>query len=209
MAKLPDYRDYRAGERGQTTFAPTIEEQTKNQVPTGPTITNTFYTGSGANRVRVDVYSDGTTKQAAAPEQVATPVPTTKTTVSTYTDPQTGDVYSVFSDGSRAKLATGGQEQAKRQSAYDVLLEQFSQYGLDSLVTPLKDLITTSVSPSEFALRLRQTEQYKKRFAGNIARTAKGLKALDEGTYLGLEDRYQSIMRNYGLQQNAGFRSSQ
>lgn len=166
---------------------------------TGPTITNTFYTGAGANRVRVDVYSDGTTRQTAAPEATGQPAPVTKTVVSTYTDPQTGDVFSVFSDGSRAKLATGGQEQAKRQSAYDVLLEQFSQYGMESLVTPLRDLITTSVSPSEFALRLRQSEQYKQRFAGNTARIAKGLKALDEGTYLALEDKYQSIMRNYGL----------
>lgn len=122
-----------------------------------------------------------------------------KTVVGTYSDPQTGDVYSIFSDGTREKIATGGQDQAKRQSAYDVLLEQFSQYGLESLVTPLKELITTSVSPSEFALRLRQTEQYKKRFAGNEARISKGLKALDEGTYLALEDKYQSIMRNYGL----------
>ena len=166
---------------------------------TGPTITNTFYTGVGVNRVRVDVYSDGTTRQTAAPEATAQPATATKTVVSTYTDPQTGDVFSVFSDGSRAKLATGGQEQAKRQSAYDVLLEQFSQYGMESLVTPLRDLITTSVSPSEFALRLRQSEQYKQRFAGNTARIAKGLKALDEGTYLALEDKYQSIMRNYGL----------
>jgi hypothetical protein len=166
---------------------------------TGPTITNTFYTGVGANRVKVDVYSDGTTKQTAAPEATAQPAPVTKTVVSTYTDPQTGDVFSVFSDGSKAKLATGGQEQAKRQSAYDVLLEQFSQYGMESLVTPLRDLITTSVSPSEFALRLRQSEQYKQRFAGNTARIAKGLKALDEGTYIALEDKYQSIMRNYGL----------
>lgn len=164
----------------------------------GPTVTSTFYTGTGANRVKVDVYSDGTTKQTAAPEQVAQPT-VTKTVVSTYTDPQTGDVYSVFSDGSKAKLATSGQEQAKRQSAYDVLLEQFSQYGMESLVTPLKDLITTSVSPSEFALRLRQSEQYKQRFAGNTARIAKGLKALDEGTYIALEDKYQSLMRNYGL----------
>jgi len=165
----------------------------------GPTVTSTFYTGTGANRVKVDVYSDGTTKQTAAPEATAQPAPATKTVVSTYTDPQTGDVYSVFNDGSKAKLATGGQELAKRQSAYDVLLEQFSQYGMESLVTPLKDLITTSVSPSEFALRLRQSEQYKQRFAGNTARIAKGLKALDEGTYIALEDKYQSLMRNYGL----------
>ena len=149
------------------------------------TVINTISDGKG-----------GTYDQAVSTTAAPKPV---KTVVGTYTDPQTGDIYSIFSDGTREKIATGGQDQAKRQSAYDVLLEQFSQYGLESLVTPLKELITTSVSPSEFALRLRQTEQYKKRFAGNEARISKGLKALDEGTYLALEDKYQSIMRNYGL----------
>jgi hypothetical protein len=163
--------------------------------PTGPTITSTLYTGAGANRKKVDVYSDGTTKETAAPETVSG----AKTVVSTYTDPTTGDVFSVFSDGTKSKLATGGQDQAKRQSAYDVLFDQFSKYGLESLVTPLKDLITTSTSPSEFAMRLRETESYKKRFAGNAARIAKGLAALDEGDYIKLEDKYQTIMRNYGL----------
>lgn len=165
------------------------------KTPTGPTVTSKFYTGVGANRMLVEVYSDGTTKQTPAPETVAT----NKTVVSTYTDPTTGDVFSVFSDGSKAKLATGGQDQAKRQSAYDVLVEQFSQYGLESLVTPLKDLITSSTSPSEFAIRLRETDAYKKRFAGNAARVAKGLAALSEGDYIKLEDKYQAIMRNYGL----------
>jgi hypothetical protein len=169
--------------------------QQEPTTPTGPTITSTFYTGVGANRKKVDVYSDGTTKETAAPETVTG----TKTVVSTYTDPTTGDVFSVFSDGTKSKLATGGQDQAKRQSAYDVLLDQFSKYGLESLVTPLKDLITTSTSPSEFAMRLRETESYKKRFAGNAARIAKGLTALDEGDYIKLEDKYQTIMRNYGL----------
>lgn len=167
----------------------------KEKTPSGPTVTSKFYTGVGANRMLVEVYSDGTTKQTAAPETVAT----NKTVVSTYTDPTTGDVFSVFSDGSKAKLATGGQDQAKRQSAYDVLVEQFSQYGLESLVTPLKDLITSSTSPSEFAIRLRETDAYKKRFAGNAARVAKGLAALSEGDYIKLEDKYQAIMRNYGL----------
>lgn len=167
----------------------------KEKTPTGPTVTSKFYTGVGANRMLVEVYSDGTTKQTAAPETVST----NKSVVSTYTDPTTGDVYSVFSDGTKSKLATGGQDQAKRQSAYDVLLDQFSQYGLESLVTPLKDLITSSTSPSEFALRLRETEAYKKRFAGNAARIAKGLTALSEGDYIKLEDKYQTIMRNYGL----------
>jgi hypothetical protein len=89
--------------------------------------------------------------------------------------------------------------QQKRQNAFDILYSQFSEYGLQGLVEPLKNLILEDVSPAEFAIRLRQTEPYKKRFAANAARIGKGLRALSEGEYLALEDGYQSIMRNYGL----------
>ena len=48
-------------------------------------------------------------------------------------------------------------------------------------------------------MALRATDAYKKRFAANAERVKKGLAALDEATYIGLEDKYQGIMRNYGL----------
>ena len=89
--------------------------------------------------------------------------------------------------------------QAQRQSAYDLLFEQFKQYGLSDLVEPLKNLITSGASPSEFTIRLRESEPYKKRFAANAQRIAKGLRALDEATYIGMEDQYQEVMRQYGL----------
>jgi hypothetical protein len=91
------------------------------------------------------------------------------------------------------------EKQAERQSAYDLLYSQFKQYGLESLVEPLKGLIVTGISPSEFTIKLRETDAYKKRFAGNAARVAKGYRALDEDEYIALEDQYQNIMRNYGL----------
>jgi hypothetical protein len=86
-----------------------------------------------------------------------------------------------------------------KTSAYDDLLSIFNQYGLGSLVEPLKGLVTDSTSASELTMKLRQTEPYKKRFAANAARTANGLAALSEGEYVALEDQYQNIMRNYGL----------
>ena len=105
--------------------------------------------------------------------------------------------------GTDAGAVPGGgvnQDNSKRQSAYDLLFEQFSKYGLGSLVEPLKNLITDpGVSDSEFTIRLRETPAYQKRFAANAERIKKGLTALDEGAYLGLEDQYQEIMRNYGL----------
>jgi hypothetical protein len=102
--------------------------------------------------------------------------------------------------GSTAVGGAGTPEQkAARQSAFDLLRGQFAQYGLEALVDPLQNLIQENVSPAEFAIRLRQTEPYKKRFAANAVRIGKGLRALSEGEYLTLEDSYQGIMRNYGL----------
>jgi hypothetical protein len=91
------------------------------------------------------------------------------------------------------------EKRSERQSAYDLLYQQFNQYGLGALVEPLKGLITTGASPSEFTIRLRESEPYKKRFSANTQRIAKGLAAVSEAEYLGLEDQYQNIMRNYGL----------
>ena len=85
------------------------------------------------------------------------------------------------------------------QSAYSLLFSEFDRYGLGALVTPLQDFIVEGLSPAEFTLRLRQTDAYKKRFAANTQRINRGLRALSEAEYIGLEDQYQSVMRNYGL----------
>ena len=95
--------------------------------------------------------------------------------------------------------AAAAERQGQRQSAYDLLYSQFKQYGLESLVEPLKGLIISGSSPAEFTIKLRETDAYKKRFAGNAARIQKGLRALDEAEYIALEDQYQNVMRNYGL----------
>lgn len=89
--------------------------------------------------------------------------------------------------------------QADRQSAYDLLYSQFKLYGLESLVEPLKGLITSGASPSEFTIKLRDSDAYKKRFSANAQRIAKGLRSLSEAEYIQLEDQYQDVMRRYGL----------
>jgi hypothetical protein len=95
--------------------------------------------------------------------------------------------------------AAKAQAQGERQSAYDLLYSQFKLYGLESLVEPLKGLITSGASPAEFTIKLRDSDAYKLRFAANAKRIANGFKAIDEATYLDLEDRYQSLMMNYGV----------
>lgn len=133
--------------------------------------------------------------------------------VSTYTDPATGDIIDVYDDETEkvrkkgtvaldaANAAATAAEERRRagQSAYDIIVNEFNQYGLGSLVEPLKNLIVTGASPAEFTIELRKSEPYKKRFAANAQRVAAGLKALDEADYIALEDQYQNIMRNYGL----------
>jgi hypothetical protein len=125
-------------------------------------------------------YKDGKLVEAPAEEDAA--------------DEVAGDT----TDDAAAILAKAG-----RQSAYDLLYTQFASYGLGSLVEPLKALIQTNASPSEFAIKLRNdplyNTAYKKRFAANDLRISKGLKAINEAEYLGLEDQYQAILRNAGL----------
>ena len=95
--------------------------------------------------------------------------------------------------------AAKAQAQGERQSAYDLLYSQFKLYGLESLVEPLKGLIVSGASSSEFTIKLRESEPYKKRFSANAQRVAKGLKSLSESEYIQLEDQYQDVMRRYGL----------
>jgi hypothetical protein len=104
--------------------------------------------------------------------------------------------------GASGSAGVGGaslEAQGAARSAYALLLSEFSRYGLESLVSPLQDLIKQGLSGPEFQIALRNTDAYQKRFAGNTERIKKGLVALSPGDYIELEDQYQKIMRNYGL----------
>lgn len=99
----------------------------------------------------------------------------------------------------QAARAAAEEKRRQGQSAYDLLFSEFERYGLGSLVQPLQSFIVEGLSPAEFTLRLRETDAYKKRFAANTQRINRGLRALSEAEYVGLEDQYQNVMRNYGL----------
>ena len=119
--------------------------------------------------------------------------------VSTFINPDTGDVTATFEDGSTEVLAKSGTKAAEKRSAYDLLYSEFNNLGIGALVPDLKTFIEEGISGPEFTLRLRQTDAYKKRIAANAQRVAKGLRALSEAEYVGKEDAYQDIMRRYGL----------
>jgi len=140
----------------------------------------------------------------AGPDIVTTAkpsVPTYKATDGTvFTDQAAYVAYQqLLNDAETSKNATSAANAANRQSAYDLLYAEFSAYGLGSLVEPLRGLIQSGASPAEFTIKLRESEPYKKRFSANQQRVSKGLKAIGEAEYLGLEDQYQNILRNAGL----------
>ena len=98
-------------------------------------------------------------------------------------------------DQNRTNIAT----QENRVSAFNILKDEFDKYGLGSLVEGIRGLLTDGTPSSEFALKLRETPQYKARFSANDARVKAGLAALSPAEYVATEDQYQNIMRNYGL----------
>jgi hypothetical protein len=150
-------------------------------------------------------------------EQIANG-PTVKTTPRkklkyTYTDEKTGDLIDVFEDDTEeirtkgtkiadaktAANALAAERIAGRLSAYDILYREFKANGLESLVSDAKDIILNEETEAGRLLALRNSPAYKTRFSANAKRVANGFKAIDEATYLGLEDRYQQIAQNYGL----------
>ena len=174
---------------------PKKETKTKTKTPTAGEA------ASARLQAEAEAFAAGTGRYAQPLNPIYLPSTTPVTTATQPTQQQqqqqqlTNEQYLAQQ---AAKLAA---EQAlqNRQSAFDLLRAQFAQYGLEALVDPLKGLIQENISPSEFAVRLRQTEPYKKRFAANASRIANGLRSLSEGEYIALEDQYQNIMRNYGL----------
>jgi len=92
-------------------------------------------------------------------------------------------------------------DRAKKKSAYNILFDDLDPLGLGSLVeTVLKPLIEDpGISEEQFTTSLRKSSQYQTRFSANKDRITAGLKPLSEAAYIALEDKYQTVMRNYGL----------
>lgn len=87
------------------------------------------------------------------------------------------------------------------QSIYDEIYAQLQTYGLESLATRLTQLITEyGVDMKEtIKTQLRETSEYKQRFAGNDARRSAGLQVLSESEYLYNERAYNETLKAYGM----------
>ena len=149
-------------------------------------------------------------------EDVVAPVAETKVkpkVVSVYTDEKTGDVIDVYEDGTeevrkkgtvkldatKAAEATAAERLAERTSAFDILRRSMKENGLEALADAAIGAIMNEETEAGRLLALRSSPAYVQRFSANKLRVAKGLSALSEAEYLGMEDQYQELMRQYGL----------
>jgi hypothetical protein len=133
--------------------------------------------------------------------------------------------YLTLLAGDRAETARKEEEKRlreeetgfRRQSAFEVLRERFTSFGLPTIAAEIEKIfkgegrtriggspIPIPTSEAGFYLALVETEAYYKRFGKvNEDRIKSGYTALDEKTILAMEDEYQKVMKSYGTP--AGF----
>ena len=172
ITEAPTYRGFRAAEEASNVGAP-------EYTPTGLTDTGEF-----VETPKSTTLPAGNLSKLVAPDGTVF---------------DNAEAYAAYLGYLGNKQSAFDTQKRASQSAFDLMYAEFANYGLGSLVEPLRALVQNGVSGEEFTLRLRETEAYKKRFAANAQRIAKGLTALSESEYLAKEDKYQDVMRNYGL----------
>lgn len=93
------------------------------------------------------------------------------------------------------------QKRQQRETASVFLQNILRTYGLDSLAGQVDSLIQQwGTNIDLIALKLKDTEPYKQRFAGLISLQARGIRDIrNESEYLALETSYRQVFREAGL----------
>lgn len=140
--------------------------------------------------------------------------PKTKTIIRTE-DNGDGTYTIYYSDGTTGtggeKITPGGGEDlalqyqkdvaaADRRSAFQLLADEFKQYGLDTLATEVQRFMQEGLGAAEARIAIRQTQAYKERFKGNEGRLKKGLAVYQPNEYLQAEETYRNLLLANNLQ---------
>jgi hypothetical protein len=122
------------------------------------------------------------------------------TSTTTYTAPD-GRIFTNLADyNAYLDKVKQDQKAEKGKAAFEIFRGFLKQFGIEALAADVEKYKLEGLSDAELLLRLRtESKAYKQRFAANEERIKKGLAALDEATYIALEDKYQEKMRQYGL----------
>jgi len=100
-----------------------------------------------------------------------------------------------------AEPAPTGPTQEERDSAFDVINDLLTMYGLESLTDFVSNFIVEydQINTNIIWAEVQKTEEYRTRFAGNIERQEAGLNVLSPEEYIGLEKTYADYMRAAGM----------
>jgi len=205
-------------DNGDGTFTVTYSDGTKKIIgtkTTGKKMLRQYYSGSGANRVQITEYDDGTKDTTPAPETAAgLSADDVNKLIQAAVTNQNAEFQKMLAAQQKA-LETAKAEQiaTQRKSAFDVIREKFTAMGIkevgddiaaifagkgtDRFGKVFDEIPTTSEG---FYLQLINTKSYYDRFGSvNEARLKQGYKALDEKTIVGMEDEYQKVLTSYNM----------
>jgi hypothetical protein len=200
------------------TFTVTYSDGTTKVIgtkTTGKKMLRQYYSGSGANRVQITEYDDGTKDTTPAPEAAAgLGADDVNKLIQAAIANQNTEFQKMLAAQQKA-LETAKAEQiaTQRKSAFDVIREKFTAMGIkevgddiaaifagkgtDRFGKVFDEIPTTSEG---FYLQLINTKSYYERFGSvNEARLKQGYKALDEKTIVGMEDEYQKVLTSYNM----------
>ena len=206
-------------DNGDGTFTVTYSDGTTKVTGTknasGKKVVRQYYSGSGANRIMVIQYDDGSTDQFPAPEgSTGMTAEEVGKLISDAIAGQNAEFKRMLDAQQKAlEVAKAEQVAAQRKSAFDVIRERFTQMGIkevgddiaaifagkgtDRFGKVFDEIPTTSEG---FYLQLINTKSYYDRFGSvNEARLNAGYKALDEKTIVGMEDEYQKVLTSYNM----------
>lgn len=111
-----------------------------------------------------------------------------------------GTITLVYDDGTTQIVGTPDKSgDSLTKDAYALIEDTLNLYGLSELSSVIKGYMLAGLGPEQAKLQIKQDPIYKARFKGNELRLASGLNALTEAEYLGLEDTYSQVMKQYGL----------
>jgi hypothetical protein len=150
-------------------YTPTTGLSGGSVAPISKTVVNTYYTGSGANRILHTVWSDGTETTSPAPDTTAT----------------TTDTAATAADNAK-------------KTAVEMFRAALTEYGLNDLADEVDLMIKNDYSVSQIKIELPKTDAYKTRFPGMQTLKNAG-KAITEATYISTEKAYDTVLRAYGL----------
>jgi LysM repeat protein len=205
-------------DNGDGTFTVTYSDGTTKIIgtkTTGKKAVRTYYSGSGANRVQITEYDDGTKDTIPAPEAAAgLGADDVNKLIQAAIANQNAEFQKML-DAQKKQLEVAKAEQiaSQRKSAFDVIREKFTAMGIkevgddiaaifagkgtDRFGKVFDEIPTTSEG---FYLQLINTKSYYDRFGSvNEARLKQGYKALDEKTIVGMEDEYQKVLTSYNM----------